>query len=92
MALMYKINSLHIPIQDLRKDMIRWMKREGHGMLEHMVQVAETSEVGWLVYSAWQIETDVLAHAIEDVINIPIGLRCKQIKMGNRGKFHLINN
>ena len=28
------------------------------------------------------METDVLAQAIEDVINIPIGLRWKQINMG----------
>ena len=78
-----------IPIQDLRKDMIRWMKQEGHGMFERMLQVAETSEVGWLVYSTWQMEADVLAQAIEDVINIPIGLRWKQINMGTKEKLPL---
>lgn len=50
--------------------MVRWLKQEGHGMFERMLQVAETSEIGWLVYSTWQMETDVLAQAIEDVINI----------------------
>ena len=30
------------------------------------------------------MEVDVLAEAIEDTINIPIGLRWKQISMGNR--------
>ena len=78
-----------ISMHDLRKDMIRWMKQEGHGMFERMLQVAETSEIGWLVYSTWQMETDVLAQAIEDVINIPIGLRWKQISMGNRERIRL---
>ena len=35
------------------------------------------------------METDVLAQAIEDTINIPIGLRWKQISMGIRGKVSL---
>ena len=78
-----------ISMQDLRKDMVRWMKQEGHGMFARMLQVADTAEVGWLVYSTWQMETDVLAQAIEDVINIPIGLRWKQISMGNREKLSL---
>ena len=57
-------------------------------MFERMLQVADTSEIGWLVYSTWQMETDVLAQATEDTINIPIGLRWKQISMGNRKKLH----
>ena len=73
-----------IQMKDLKKDMIRWMKQEGHGMFERMLQVENTTEIGWLVYSTWQMETDVLAQAIEDVINIPIGLRWKQISMSSR--------
>ena len=69
--------------------MIRWMKQEGHGMFERMLQVADTAEIGWLVYSTWQMEMDVLTQAIEDVINIPIGLRWKQINMGNRERVPL---
>ena len=75
-----------LPMADLRKDMIRWMKQEGHGMFERMLQVAEVSEIGWLVYSTWQMEADVLAQAIEDVINIKVGLRWKQISTGSREK------
>ena len=78
-----------IPIQDLKKDMIRWMKQEGHGMFERMLQVAETSEIGWLLYSTWQMEADVLAQAIEDTINIKIGLRWKQVNMGSKERLPL---
>ena len=75
-----------IPMPDLKKDMIRWMKQEGHGMFERMLQVENTSEIGWLVYSTWQMEANVLAQAIEEFINIKIGLRWKQISMGSREK------
>ena len=73
-----------LPIQDLRQDMVRWLKREGHGLFERMLQVADTAEIGWLVYSTWQMETAVLAQAIESTIKIPIGLRWKQISQGKR--------
>ena len=73
-----------LPLPDLRQDMIRWLKREGHGMFERMLQVAETAEIGWLLYSTWQMEAQVLAQAIEDTIKMSIGLRWKQISQGSR--------
>ena len=51
-----------LPIQDLRKDMIRWMKKEGHGIFERMLQVADTSEVGWLVNSTWQMDDEISSY------------------------------
>ena len=75
-----------LPIQELRQDMIRWLKREGHGLFERMLQVAETAEIGWLVYSTWQMEAQVLAHAIEKMIQMPVGLRWKQVSNGSREK------
>ena len=73
-----------LPIQDLRHDLIRWLKKEGHGMFERMLQVADTAEIGWLVYSTWQMEADVLAQAIEATIKIPVGLRWKQVSQGTK--------
>ena len=75
-----------LPIQDLRQDMIRWLKRESHGLFERMLQVADTAEIGWLVYSTWQMEAAVLAQAIELTIKIPIGLRWKQISTGSKDR------
>ena len=66
--------------------MIRWLKQEGHGMFERMLQVEETTEIGWLLYSTWQMETDVLAQAIENTINIKIGLRWKQVNTSSNEK------
>ena len=64
--------------------MIRWLKKEGHGLFERMLQVAETAEVGWLLYSTWQMEAQVLAQAIEATIKMPVGLRWKQISTGSK--------
>ena len=73
-----------LPMPDLKQDMIRWLKKEGHGMFERMLQAADTTEIGWLVYSTWQMEAAVLAQAIESTINIKIGLRWKQVSTGSR--------
>ena len=78
-----------LPMADLRQDMIRWMKREGHGLFERMLQVPDTTEIGWLVYSTWQMEAHVLAQAIESAINIPVGLRWKQVSNGTRDRIPL---
>ena len=75
-----------LPIHDLRLDMIRWLKKEGHGLFERMLQAADTVEIGWLVYSTWQMEAKILAQAIEETINISIGLRWKQISTGSRDR------
>ena len=57
--------------------MIRWLKKEGHGVFKRMLQVADTVEIEWLVYSPWQMETGALAQAIESTINLAVGLRWK---------------
>ena len=78
------VHSIHFP--DLRQDMIRWLKREGHGLFERMLQVPDTAEIGWFLYSTWQMETSVLAQAIESTINMSIGLRWKQISQGTKNR------
>ena len=78
-----------LPIQDLRQDMVQWLKKEGHGLFERMLQVADTAEIGWLVYSTWQMEATVLAQAIENTINMAVGLRWKQVSNGSRDKLPL---
>mmetsp|Transcript_18170 Transcript_18170/g.25665 ORF Transcript_18170/g.25665 Transcript_18170/m.25665 type:complete len:105 (-) Transcript_18170:560-874(-) len=39
-------------IADIRKDILRWLKEEGHGLFEGMLQCKQTMEIGWLVYSS----------------------------------------
>ena len=35
-----------LPMPDLRQDMIRWLKKEGHGLFDRMLQVEDTVEIG----------------------------------------------
>mmetsp|Transcript_18174 Transcript_18174/g.25679 ORF Transcript_18174/g.25679 Transcript_18174/m.25679 type:complete len:158 (-) Transcript_18174:235-708(-) len=72
-----------MPIADICKDILRWLKEEGHGMFEHMLQCEHTSEIGWL---AWMMEAYVLAEAISTAIGIQVGLCWKMISTGTRGK------
>ena len=75
-----------IPIPELRKDMLPWLKEEGHGLFTRTLQAENIVDVGWLFYSTWEMETEALALAISDTINIEVGLRWKMISLGTRTK------
>ena len=58
-----------LSIQKLRRDMVlRWLKKEQNRLFERMLQMADTAEIGWLVYGTWQMEASVLAQAIKSTI------------------------
>ena len=73
-----------IPMPELRKDMLPWLKDEGHGLFTRTLQAENLVDVGWFVYSTWEMEADALAAAISDHIKIEIGLRWKMISLGTR--------
>ena len=73
-----------IPITDLRKDMLPWLKDEGHGLFTRTLQAENLVDVGWFVYSTWEMEADSLAAAISKFISIEVGLRWKMISLGTR--------
>ena len=73
-----------IPINELRKDMLPWLKDEGHGMFTRTLQAENLVDVGWFVYSTWEMEVEALAAAISNCIKIEVGLRWKMISMGTR--------
>ena len=75
-----------IPIPELRKDMLPWLKDEGHGLFTRTLQAENLVDVGWFVYSTWEMEADSLAAAISQHIKIEIGLRWKMISLGTRNK------
>ena len=76
------LHSVHIT--ELRKDMLLWLKDEGHGLFTRSLQAEKIVNVGWFVYSAWEMESDSLADAISKAIGIEIGLRWKMISFGTR--------
>ena len=73
-----------IPIQELRKDMLPWLKDESHGMFTRSLQAENLVDVGWFVYSTWEMEADALAAAISNFIQIEVGLRWKMVSLGTR--------
>ena len=73
-----------IPITELRKDMLPWLKDEGHGLFTRTLQAENLVDVGWFVYSTWEMEADSLATAISDHIKIEVGLRWKMISLGTK--------
>ena len=75
-----------IPIPELRKDMLPWLKDEGHGLFTRTLQAETLVDVGWFVYSTWEMEAESLAAAISQHIKIDIGLRWKMISMGTRNQ------
>ena len=73
-----------VPIPELRKDMLPWLKDEGHGLFTRTLQVENITDVGWFVYSTWEMEAEALSAAISKVIQIEVGLRWKMINLGTR--------
>ena len=73
-----------IPIQELRKDMLPWLKDQGHGLFTRSLQAENLVDVGWFVYSTWEMEADALASSISDFIKIEVGLRWKMVSLGTR--------
>ena len=66
--------------------MLPWLKEEGHGLFTRTLQAENLVDVGWFVYSTWEMEADALAAAISNHIGIEIGLRWKMISLGTRNK------
>ena len=73
-----------IPIPELRKDMLPWLKEEGHRLFTRTLQAKNIVDVGWLVYSTWEMKTETLSQAISDIIKIEVGFRWKMISLGTR--------
>ena len=69
---------------ELRKDMLPWLKDEGHGLFTRTLQAENIVDVGWFVYSTWEMEAESLAAVISDHIKIEVGLRWKMISLGIR--------
>jgi hypothetical protein len=81
-----------IPLPELKTDMLPWLKDEGHGMFTRTLQAENLVDVGWFVYSTWEMEADALAAAISAHIEIEIGLRWKMVSLGTRERIPPLNN
>ena len=69
---------------DLRESRQDWLTSANHGLYYKMLQVEDSSEVGWLLYSTREMDAGALADEIADMIGIKVGLRWKIISNGTR--------
>lgn len=64
--------------------MSSWLSIEGYTMYRNMLQVEESSEIGWLLYSTKEMDTGALADEITEGLGFAVGLRWKVIDNGTK--------
>lgn len=74
------------PLSELRDDMSLWLQDGDHGLYYKMLQVEESSEIGWFLYSTREMDAGALVDEIEDLVGLKVGLRWKIIDVGAKGK------
>ena len=68
-----------IPMDDLKGDLEWFLKENQMAIYKKQLQVEETSQQGWLLYSTQALDNEVLANAIEAEIEVKVALRWKYI-------------
>jgi hypothetical protein len=71
---------------DIRSDLQYWLNTGNHGLYECMLQVKNSSEIGWLLYLTKAMDTGALVDEIADLVGLQVGLRWKIIDVGAKGK------
>jgi hypothetical protein len=73
-------------LSDLREDMQMWIQDGDHGLYYKMLQVEDSTEIGWLLYSTKEMDAGALVDEISDLVGVKVGLRWKIIDVGAKGK------
>jgi hypothetical protein len=73
-------------LSDLREEMQPWLQEGGHGLFYKMLQVEDSTEIGWFLYSTKEMDAGALVDEIEDLMGLQVGLRWKIIDVGAKGK------
>lgn len=68
-----------IPMDDLKGDMEWFLKENQMAIYKKQLQVEETAQLGWLLYSTQALDNDTLSKAIEAEIGVEVALRWKYI-------------
>jgi hypothetical protein len=73
-------------LSEIREEMQHWMQDGDHGLFYKMLQVEESAEIGWFLYSTREMDAGALVDEIQDLVGVKIGLRWKIIDVGVKGK------
>jgi hypothetical protein len=79
------------PISEIREGIKDWLRSAGHGIFDRPLQYDLTAEIGWLLYSTRETNTETLAQAIRDLTGVHCGLRWKTIDAGQQRKLNSNN-
>jgi hypothetical protein len=73
-------------LPEIREEMQLWLQEGEHGLYYKMLQVEDSADIGWLLYSTKEMDAGALADEIEDLVRVKVGLRWKIIDVGTKGK------
>ena len=68
-----------ISMNDLKGDLEWFLKENQMAIYKNQLQVEETAQQGWLLYSTQALDNETLANAIEAEIGVKVALRWKYI-------------
>jgi hypothetical protein len=63
-----------------------WLQDGGHGLYYKMLQVEDSTEIGWFLYSTKEMDAGALIDEIADLVGVKVGLRWQIIDIGAKGK------
>ena len=70
---------------DIIDDIAWWLKQEGHGLWVRTLQCENVAKLGWLLYSAREMDKESLSEEIGDRIGTAVAVRFKVISIGRKG-------
>jgi hypothetical protein len=73
-------------LSDLHEDMQLWLQDGDHGLYYKMLQVKDSTEIGWFLYSTKEMVTGALVDEIADLVGVKNGLQWKIIDIVTKGK------
>ena len=69
---------------EIRRKLQQWLNEGNHGLYHNMLQVENSSEIGFFVYSCREMDAGALVDEIEELFGFSVGLRWKTINTGKR--------
>jgi hypothetical protein len=60
-------------LSDLCEDMQLWLQDGDHGLYYKMLQVEDSAEIGWFLYSTKEMDAGTLVDEISDLVGVKIG-------------------
>lgn len=62
-------------LSELQEEMQLWLQDGDHDLFYKMLQVEDSSEIGWFLYSTKEMDVGALVDEISDLVGIQVGLR-----------------